>query len=133
KEADDKFPEVEAVLKRRTLFITFAFVVYRIFNLFCRLFMRLEVDGIENLKKMQTPSGEPQRPFLICPNHQSFLDPFVLTSNYPYKIYTNIFHVGASMFFRSRFMKFVASMLKVVPIDQDTQLLRAMKAGAIGL
>ncbi len=133
KEADDKFPEVEAVLKRRTIFITFAFVVYRVFNLFCRVFMRLEVDGIENLKAMQTPGGDPQRPFLICPNHQSFLDPFVLTSNYPYKIYTNIFHVGASMFFRSRFMKFVASMLKVVPIDQDTQLLRAMKAGAIGL
>jgi 1-acyl-sn-glycerol-3-phosphate acyltransferase len=37
------------------------------------------------------------------------------------------------MFFQGRFMRFVAKMLKVVPIDQDTQLLRAMKAGAIGL
>ena len=37
------------------------------------------------------------------------------------------------MFFKSNFMRFVAAMLKVVPIDQDTQLLRAMKAGAIGL
>jgi 1-acyl-sn-glycerol-3-phosphate acyltransferase len=30
-------------------------------------------------------------------------------------------------------MRFIAKMLNVVPIDQDTQLMRAMKAGAIGL
>ncbi len=133
KEADDTIPEVEAVLKNRPIFLTFAFLVYRSFNLFCRVFMRLEVTGVENLRAMLPAKGEKQKPFLICPNHQSFLDPFVLSSNYPYGIFTNIFHVGASMFFGGRFMSFVAAMLKVVPIDQDTQLLRAMKAGAIGL
>ena len=139
KEADEKIPEVEAVLRNRPIFIAFAFVVYRCFNLFCRVFMRLEVSGVENLKlAAQRDSSEsalrtPHSAFLICPNHQSFLDPFVLTSNYPFAIYKNIFHVGASMFFKSGFMRFVAAMLKVVPIDQDTQLLRAMKAGAIGL
>ncbi len=133
KEADEEIPEVNAVLKNRPIFITFAFVFYRIFNLFCRVFMRLEVTGVEHLEVLKPKSGEKQSPFLICPNHQSFLDPFVLTSNYPYGIFKNIFHVGASMFFRSSFMRFVAAMLKVVPIDQDTQLLRAMKAGAIGL
>ncbi|HEX6279502.1 MAG TPA: lysophospholipid acyltransferase family protein, partial [Pyrinomonadaceae bacterium] len=71
--------------------------------------------------------------FLICPNHQSFLDPFVLCSNYPHSIFRRIFHVGASMFFNGRLMSFVARMLRVVPIDQDTQLLKAMKAGALGL
>ncbi len=133
KDADDTIPEVEAVLKNRPIFLTFAFLVYRSFNLLCRVFMRLEVTGVENLRAMQPAKGEKQKPFLICPNHQSFLDPFVLSSNYPYGIFTNIFHVGASMFFGGRFMSFVAAMLKVVPIDQDTQLLRAMKAGAIGL
>lgn len=133
KEADEKIPEVEAVLRNRPIFIAFAFVVYRCFNLFCRVFMRLEVTGIEHLEALKPKSGEKQKPFLICPNHQSFLDPFVLSSNYPYAIFKNIFHVGASMFFKSGFMRFVAAMLKVVPIDQDTQLIRAMKAGAIGL
>ena len=42
-----------------------------------------------------------ERPFLICPNHQSFLDPFIITANYPFRIYKHIFHVGASMFFQS--------------------------------
>ncbi len=133
KEADEEIPEVNAVLKNRPIFISFAFVFYRAFNLFCRVFMRLEVTGVEHLDALKPKQGEKQSPFLICPNHQSFLDPFVLTSNYPYAIFKNIFHVGASMFFKSNFMRFVAAMLKVVPIDQDTQLLRAMKAGAIGL
>ena len=131
KEADDDLPEVTAALQDRAVFVTLAFLVYRSFNLFCRVFMRLEVTGIENLKKADELSEG--RSFLICPNHQSFLDPFVLSSNYPYSIFRRIFHVGASMFFQGRFMRFVAKMLKVVPIDQDTQLLRAMKAGAIGL
>jgi long-chain acyl-CoA synthetase len=129
REAEDDLPEVRAALRERTLFVTFAWVVYRIFNLFCRGFMRLEVTGVENLTKAVNAAPT----FLVCPNHQSFLDPFVLTSNYPYSIFRRIFHVGASMFFQSRIMRFVSRMLRVVPIDQDTQLLKAMKAGAIGL
>ena len=91
--------------------------------------MRLEVSGVENLTKADNSAPT----FLICPNHQSFLDPFVLSSNYPYTIFRRIFHVGASMFFQGPIMRFISRMLRVVPIDQDTQLLKAMKAGAMGL
>jgi long-chain acyl-CoA synthetase len=124
--ADDDIPELRKVLASRPLFIGFAFVVYRCFNLFCRVFMRLEVQGLENLRAMK-------RPFLICPNHQSYLDPFVLCSNYSFEFFKNTFHVGASEFFKTRLMGWVAQMLHVVPVDPDTQLMKAMKAGAIGL
>ncbi|MDI1243404.1 MAG: AMP-binding protein [bacterium] len=129
RETEDDLPEVRAALRERTVFVTLAFVVYRVFNLFCRVFMRLEVTGVENLTKAANAAPT----FLVCPNHQSFLDPFVLTSNYPYSIFRRIFHVGASMFFKGSIMRFISRMLRVVPIDQDTQLLKAMKAGAIGL
>ncbi|MEP6901945.1 MAG: AMP-binding protein [Actinomycetota bacterium] len=126
KQADDDLPELSAVLKNRPLFSPFAFTVYKGFNLFCKGFMRLEVEGIEHLKQLE-------KPFLICPNHQSFLDPFVLCSTYDYDKFKNTFHVGASEFFENRFMKWVAKMLQVVPVDPDTQLMKAMKASAIGL
>ncbi len=119
-------PEVKYVLRDRIVFPAIAFSVYKAFKLFNKVFMRLEVEGEEVFDKMQ-------RPFLICPNHQSFLDPFIITANYPFRIYKHIFHVGASMFFRSGFMQWVARTLNVVPIDPDTQLMKAMKAGAIGL
>ncbi len=126
READDDFPEVRAVLKRRPLFEAFAFTVYKISHLFFRVFLLLEVRGLDELKKLE-------KPFLICPNHQSFLDPFVLCSNYPYHLFSNSFHVGASEFFSNALMRFVAKMLNVVPVNPDTELMRAMKAGAIGL
>jgi long-chain acyl-CoA synthetase len=126
READEDLPEVRAILQERPFFIRFAFVVYKCFNLFFKIFLRMEVEGLENLKKMK-------RPFLICPNHQSFLDPFIICSNYDFETFRHTFHVGASQFFQSGFMQFVARLLQVVPIDPDTQLMKAMKAGAIGL
>ena len=130
READDDFPEVRAVLRDRPVFAAFAWTFYKCFNLFCRVFMRLEVKGLENLP---TGTQAPPPAFLICPNHQSFLDPFVLCSVYPYQLFRNVFHVGASEFFEGRIMRFVAKMLNVVPVNPDTELMRAMKAGAIGL
>ena len=138
--ADDEIPELRKALENRPLFAAFAFTVYRSFNLFCRLFMRLEVTGVENIETAQaprlreTPSDEGlKEAFIICPNHQSFLDPFVLCSNYPFDIFKRTFHVGASEFFQTRLMGWIAGMLHVVPVDPDTQLMKAMKAGAIGL
>lgn len=119
-------PEIAGLLRKRTFFSAFAFTVYKTFYLFCKGFMRLEVQDIEFLRDLK-------RPFLICPNHQSFLDPFVLCSTYPYDTFKNTFHVGASEFFESGPMTIVANMLNIVPVDPDTQLMRAMKAGAIGL
>jgi len=126
READEDMPELRSILQNRPLFLGFAFGVYKTFNLFCKGFMRLEVEGIEHLREVK-------RPLLICPNHQSFLDPFVLTSTYNFDKFRNTFHVGASEFFENRFMKWVASMVQTVPVDPDTQLMKAMKAGAIGL
>ncbi len=126
KDKSEDIPEVKYVLRDRLVFPAIAFTVYKAFKLFNRFFMSLEVENEKVFDKMQ-------RPFIICPNHQSFLDPFIITANYPFGIYKHIFHVGASMFFKSSFMQWVAQMLNVVPVDPDTQLMKAMKASAIGL
>ncbi len=136
--ADNDLPEIQPILKKRPLFGPFAFSVYRIFNLFCRIAFRLEVSGMENLEEMHKllqHRDEPDAPpsFIICPNHQSFLDPFVLTSNYPYDVFSKTFHVGAIEFFESGFMSWLGDLLRVVRVDPDVQLMKAMKAGAVGL
>ena len=135
READDDFPEVRGILKNRPLFSLFAFSVYKCFNLFFKLFTRLEVHGLENLKALVEFNDDKQikKTFLICPNHQSFLDPFALCSTYPLALFRRVFHVGASEFFNNALMRFIAKMLNVVPVNPDTELMRAMKAGAIGL
>ena len=92
REKAENVPEVKYVLRDRVVFPAFAYTVYKAFKLFNRFFMSLEVSGEEVFEKME-------RPFLICPNHQSFLDPFIITANYPFRIYKHIFHVGASHVF----------------------------------
>jgi long-chain acyl-CoA synthetase len=125
-EANEDLPEIQPVLKQTSLFAFIAFVVLKIAYLFCKVFFRLEVTGLDELKKLN-------KPFIICPNHQSFLDGFIVPSTYPYSILKDIFHVGASEFFQGFFGSNFAKLTKIVPIDPDTQLMKAMKAGAIGL
>ncbi len=125
-EAGENIPEINAILTKSTFANWIVFIVFKIFNLIFKIFLRLEVSGLKELEKLK-------RPFLICPNHQSFLDPFVVTSNFDYETLSDSFAVGATQFFESSFMKSIARLLNTVPIDPDSQLMKAMKAGAIGL
>jgi long-chain acyl-CoA synthetase len=124
--ANDDAPEIQQILKRRRLAALIAYLLLRPVYFFSRLFLRMEVHGLEHLKQLPAP-------FLICPNHQSFLDPILVCSVYPYKILKNIFHVGASEYWRNVFTAQVARLLNIVPVDPDTNLMKAMRAGAAGL
>ena len=119
-------PETEGILEKRTIFPTVAFVVYKTFNFISRIIFRLEVENADVIKRQE-------RPFIVCPNHQSFIDPFFVTSNYNFDVFRNNFHVGATMYFSSSFTKYLAKLLNIVPVDPDVQLMKAMKASAEGL
>jgi len=131
RDSDSSIPEIQPILKRRTLFTPFAWAVYRCFNFLCRILFRLEVEGLENLINLRKNGTD--KAFLVCPNHQSFLDPFVVCSNYPLELFRDTFHVGASEFWEGGFMSWVSRMLHVVPVNPDTELMKAMRAGASGL
>jgi long-chain acyl-CoA synthetase len=122
----ETLPDVEQLLKRKTAVVLFAYVVLRIIRIGAQLLFRMEVRGSEVLDRVKPP-------YLICPNHQSYLDPFLVCSTYPRRVLQNIFQVGASMYFTNRFMSGLARLINVVPIDPDVQLMRAMRAGAAGL
>jgi 1-acyl-sn-glycerol-3-phosphate acyltransferase len=117
---------VRGVLQNRPIFAVslLSFTAFSIFSV--AIFLSLEVTNRRSARKDETP-------VLICPNHQSFSIRSFSRRTIPFEIFRNIFHVGASQFFRSGFMQWVAKMLSVVPIDADTQLMKAMKAGAVGL
>ena len=53
-------PEIQPILRKRPLFGTFAWVVYRCFNFACRIFFRLEVRGFgkpADLCEQDGPAG----------------------------------------------------------------------------
>jgi long-chain acyl-CoA synthetase len=85
----------------------------------------LKVSGIEKLPK----SG----PYLLCSNHQSYLDPVILGSVLPAELFQRLFAVGTSEIFGEGFMRRLARSLNVVVVDPDANLVSAMRAGAFGL
>jgi len=124
--APDNLPEVQPLLKPKPIIAFIAYAMLRIVYLMSRLLLRMEVSGLENLTRRT-------RPFLICPNHQSYIDPLFVCSVYPYRLLRNIFHVGTTEQFSGSFMIWLARTVNIVPIDPDTSLLRAMRASAAGL
>ena len=110
------------LLRRRTIAAPLLFVLLRIARV---LFVRVRVSGLVNLPR----SG----PYLITPNHQSYVDPFILCSVLPYRVFRDLFLVGAPEYFDTPFTRWVARTANLVPVDPDSNLIPAMKAGAFGL
>jgi long-chain acyl-CoA synthetase len=85
----------------------------------------LRVHGIEKLPR----SG----PYILCSNHQSYIDPLVLASVLPPQVFDKLFAVGTSEIFGKGVMLRLAQSLRVVVVDPDANLIPAMRAGAYGL
>ena len=122
---EPKDPEVLRLAKSRPISAAALFLIFRLIQLFARDQFDLRVAGLEKLP----PSG----PFIVSPNHQSFLDPFVVGSVLPWEVFRDLFSVGTSEIFGSGFMRRLAGWLRVIVVDPDANLIPAMRAGAYGL
>ena len=118
--------QFEPLLHTRTLTVLSAFILLKIVYVLARLFLRMEVIGVEHLRNLKAP-------FIVSPNHQSYLDPILICSVYPYGLLRRIFHVGASEYWRNKLTKQIATTINIVPVDPDTNLRRALRIGAAGL
>ena len=117
-------PELQPLLKRRRLTSSLAYVILRVIYFGARVALRMEVQGSDVLGRLKPP-------YLICPNHQSYIDPFLVCSILPRSALALILHVGASRYFTGLAKSQLARLINVVPIDPDMHLLRAMRAGAV--
>ena len=122
-DADD--PILQAILRPKPLFTPFAFASVKLLNIVARLLGGLRVRGLEHVP----PSG----PFLLSPNHQSYLDGFLLVGALPWTLFTRLFFVGASEYFETPATRTIAALWNIVPVDPDANLVKAMQAGAFGL
>jgi long-chain acyl-CoA synthetase len=122
---DPTDPCALAITKPRPVLDPFVFTISRLVKWWWHVVSTLEVTGIENLPR--------DRAYLLCSNHQSFLDPLMLLAVLPYRAMSRMFAVGTSEIFGSGVMRRVARLLKVVVVDPDANLVPAMRAGAYGL
>jgi long-chain acyl-CoA synthetase len=115
-------PVLGRLLRPRVVVTLVLWIAARVF---ARILTRVRVDGLQHL-----PANGP---YLICPNHQGYLDPFVLCGVLPYRVMRRMFVVGAAEYFETPLMRWMARQINLVPVDADASLVPAMKAGAFGL
>ena len=115
-------PVLGGLLQRKPLATPLMFVLLKIVRM---ALGRVRVSGLDQLP----PGGA----FIISPNHQSYLDPLFVCGVLPYRVWRQLFYVGAVEYFETSFTRWVARTINLVPVDPDSNLIPAMKAGAFGL
>jgi long-chain acyl-CoA synthetase len=118
-------PQLAALLAPRTVSNAIHFVLLRAAMAVARIVMRIDVRGRAHL-----PAAGP---YLISPNHQSYLDSFLVVGVLPWRVFRRLFFVGASEYFQTAFTRWFARQVNLVPVDPDASLVPAMQAGGYGL
>ncbi|HZW81564.1 MAG TPA: AMP-binding protein [Candidatus Deferrimicrobiaceae bacterium] len=104
---------------------TFWYLVSRLIQVFALDRFSMHVRGLDKLPRTGA--------YLICSNHQSYLDAAILASVLPPPVFDKVFAVGTSEIFGEGFMRRLAHSIRVVVVDPDANLIPAMRAGAYGL
>ncbi len=97
----------------------------RIIRLLARTFGGLRVTGLENLPK--------DGPFLVCPNHTSYLDVLMITAALPRRMLARSFFVGFSEYFEGVVGRTFSKVVRNIPVDQNRNMERSLQAAAEGL
>jgi len=116
---------VANLTRSKTVRAVLIFLLIQAITLGARLLPGFRIRGREHLPR--------RGPFIICPNHQSYVDGLFVVAALPFGVFRQIFFVGAAEYFQSRFMAWLARAINVVPVDPDANLVSAMRAGAAGL
>ncbi len=122
-ETEDRF--LSELNRRKPVAQLVGYIVMKAVYLLARLFLGFRARGLEKLPE--------HGPYLLCPNHQSHLDPFLLVAALPRRVMRDVFFVGASEYFATPLKAWFARKVNLVPVDPDANLVRAMQAGAYGL
>ncbi|MGE5814950.1 MAG: AMP-binding protein [Acidobacteriota bacterium] len=121
--ADDEF--LRELRKAKLFRAGVFFVAVKAVYVLCAIMVGLRTRGVRQL---------PDRgPYLISPNHQSYVDAFMVVGALPFRAFRDMFFVGAAEYFQTPLMRWLARTLNVVPVDPDSNLVKAMQAGAHGL
>jgi long-chain acyl-CoA synthetase len=111
-------------LRPRLLPELFWFTLTRAFSFAARIFLRLRV---------KRPDAFLPGPFVLCPNHLSYLDNPLVVGALPFSVFRRIFFLGSSKYFRNPALGWLARMCRVVPVDADVNLLKALRMAKAGL
>ncbi len=91
----------------------------RLIKVIMKIFFRLKIDGLENVPE--------KGPYIITPNHTSYLDGFTIVAALPSKSYRDLYSLGFQKYFTGKFKESFARLAHIIPIDPETYLNKALQ------
>lgn len=98
------------------------FMLFMALKLAFRLFFRLKVEGRGNVP------GE--GPFVMTPNHTSYLDGFIIAAAVSFRTFRKLYFLGMQEFFTGGIKAWFARLSHVIPIDAESYLNKALQLSA---
>ena len=120
KPAKDVIKKINLAPNRMTIFgmLLFAGILRLVF----RVVWRLEVFGTENIPG----TGK----CVLCVNHSSYLDAFIVEASMPARLRKGLFFVGFKAYFEQFFIRNIVKYIRVIPIDPGMHFVEAMQASS---
>jgi len=108
-------------LRPRWFDYTLTFLIKGFISIFFRIFYKLRVEGTRNL---------PQKgPYVLCVNHTSFFDGFIVTAGVPFMTQMNLFFIGFRLYFTVPIVRNLVKSGRIIPIDA-TEIVEAMQSSS---
>ena len=90
-----------------------------------KVLFRLKSEGLDKVPA--------KGPFLVCPNHVSYLDGFLVASLFPRSVVRHAFVLGEADYVSDGIAGALSRFSGIVPTNPNLHLRLSMRAGAAGL
>ncbi|HOY08967.1 MAG TPA: AMP-binding protein [Candidatus Omnitrophota bacterium] len=100
----------------------FNIIVITFFKLFFKVLFLMRTEGEGHLPR--------KGPYLICPNHTSYLDGLFILCALPYSIALQTYFVGYRNFFENGFLRPFIKIARLIPLEVSYNLIEALKGCA---
>ncbi len=107
--------DIEVGLPSRFLTLFVALVSGLLF----KLYFRLKIYGRENLEKERA---------IICPNHTSYLDGFIVFCALPLSLKLRLFFLGLRGYFEVPIIRSMIKLIRIIPVDPSRNIIETMQA-----
>ncbi len=98
------------------------YVLWLIYKTAFKILFRLKVKGKDNI-----PANGP---YIIAPNHVSFLDGFVIASSVHFETFKDLYFLGFQKYFTGAALQWFGRISHVIPVDPAIYLIKAMQMSA---
>jgi long-chain acyl-CoA synthetase len=120
KPAQDMMKKINLTPNRLTILGMLLFA--EILRLVFKVIWGLKVAGIENIQGMKK--------CILCVNHSSYLDAFIVEASMPGRLRKGLFFVGFRAYFEQPLIRNIVKYIRVIPIDPGMHFVEAMQASA---